>query len=103
MSITSSPEIPPVQTSEETPPAERAPRGFAAMDRNLQRQIARLGGQTAHKSGQAHKFTKEEARLAGRKGGQAVSRDRDYMADIGRRGGTARSQGRAENPPFLHD
>jgi hypothetical protein len=67
-------------------------RGFAAMDEARQRQIASLGGRTAHKRGQAHEFTPEEARLAGRKGGETVSRDRSYMAAIGRRGGAARSQ-----------
>jgi general stress protein YciG len=31
----------------------------------------------------------EEAREAGRKGGEAVSRDREHMAMIGRKGGEA--------------
>lgn len=76
---------------EEAPVRRPSRRGFAAMDGTRQRQIASLGGRTAHKRGQAHQFTSEEARLAGRKGGESVSRDRDYMADIGRRGGAARS------------
>lgn len=67
-------------------------RGFAAMDDEKQREIARKGGQAAHDSGHAHEFTSEEARKAGRKGGEAVSADRQHMADIGRKGGEARHQ-----------
>lgn len=47
--------------------ARRAPRGFAAMDPQRQREIASLGGRAAHQSGHAHEFTPEEARAAGRK------------------------------------
>jgi uncharacterized protein len=50
----------------------RRPRGFAAMDRNLVRDIARSGGKAAHAAGKAHEFTADEARAAGRKGGQAT-------------------------------
>lgn len=46
-------------------------RGFAAMDENKQREIASKGGKAAHAKGTAHQFTSEEAREAGRKGGQA--------------------------------
>ena len=46
-------------------------RGFAAMDEERQREIARMGGKAAHASGRAHEFTSEEAREAGRKGGEA--------------------------------
>jgi general stress protein YciG len=52
--------------------ATRRPRGFAAMDRNLVRDIARKGGKAAHAAGTAHEFTCDEARVAGRKGGQAT-------------------------------
>lgn len=48
-------------------------RGFASMDRKRQREIASKGGKAAHKQGTAHQWTSEEARRAGRKGGQ-VSR-----------------------------
>ncbi len=44
-------------------------RGFASMDPEKQRQIASKGGKAAHEKGTAHKFTSEEARAAGRKGG----------------------------------
>ena len=49
----------------------RSRRGFAAMDEDKQREIARKGGKAAHAKGTAHQFTTEEAREAGRKGGQA--------------------------------
>jgi len=76
-------------------------RGFAAMDAEKQRQIASKGGKIAHQRGNAHEFTPEEAREAGRKGGVAVSRDRKHMAEIGRLGGEARSQSRGpqQQPP----
>lgn len=46
-------------------------RGFASMDPERQREIASEGGRAAHQSGNAHEFTSEEAREAGRKGGAA--------------------------------
>lgn len=46
-------------------------RGFAGMDPAKQREIASKGGKAAHAKGTAHEFTSEEARIAGRKGGQA--------------------------------
>ncbi|MCA8831016.1 KGG domain-containing protein [Hymenobacter pini] len=58
------------RTTPETPVAKR-PRGFAAMDAATQRRIASEGGRASHLSGRGHRFTSEEARAAGRKGGQA--------------------------------
>jgi uncharacterized protein len=46
-------------------------RGFASMDDDKQRSIAAEGGRAAHAQGTAHEFTSDEAREAGRKGGQA--------------------------------
>src|ERR1043165_1772981 len=69
-------------------------RGFASMDASKQREIASKGGRAAHAKGTAHEFTADEARAAGRKGGEAVSRDRTHMAAIGRKGGEARSETR---------
>ena len=69
-------------------------RGFASMDKEKQRQIASLGGRAAHQKGLAHEFTTEEAREAGRKGGAAVSRNREHMANIGQKGGAAVSRDR---------
>ncbi len=65
-------------------------RGFASMDPAKQREIASKGGRAAHAKGTAHEFTTDEARVAGRKGGEAVSRDRAHMAAIGREGGHSR-------------
>ena len=76
-------------------------RGFASMDPNKQREIASKGGKAAHQKGTAHEFTPDEARAAGRKGGEAVSRDRQHMADIGREGGQA-SHGRRKNAPVAN-
>jgi uncharacterized protein len=70
-------------------------RGFASMDVGKQREIASKGGQAAHAQGRAHEFTADEARTAGRKGGEAVSRDRAHMAEIGRTGGQTRGRNRA--------
>ena len=61
-------------------------RGFASMAAEKQREIARKGGRAAHEQGKAHEFTTDEARMAGRKGGEKVSVDRNHMAEIGRRG-----------------
>jgi len=66
-------------------------RGFASMDPARQREIASKGGRAAHEKGTAHEWTPDEARQAGRKGGEIVSRDRAHMAAIGREGGGARS------------
>lgn len=74
-------------------------RGFASMDPQKQREIASLGGRAAHEQGTAHEFTSEEAREAGRKGGQVVSQNREHMAAIGRRGGEARGAGRTRTMP----
>lgn len=46
-------------------------RGFASMDPEKQREIARKGGRAAHEKGTAHEWDSEEARTAGRKGGEA--------------------------------
>jgi general stress protein YciG len=70
-------------------------RGFASMDAAKQREIASKGGKAAHAQRRAHEFTPEEARMAGHKGGEVVSRDRAHMAAIGRAGGQARGRNRA--------
>lgn len=70
----------------------KSARGFASMDASKQKEIASKGGRAAHAKGTAHEFDSNEARAAGRKGGMAVSRNREHMAAIGRRGGEARGQ-----------
>ena len=59
-------------------------RGFASMSPKKLCEITSKGGKAAHAKGTAHKFTSEEAREAGRKGGAAVSKDRAHMAKIAR-------------------
>lgn len=75
----------------------KSKRGFASMDQAKQREIASKGGKAAHQKGTAHEFTSEEAREAGRKGGEAVSRDRAHMAAIGREGGKNSHKGSRKN------
>jgi general stress protein YciG len=65
----------------------KSKRGFASMDPARQRDIASKGGKAAHAKGTAHEWTADEARRAGRKGGEVVSRDRAHMEAIGRAGG----------------
>ena len=48
---------------------EKSRRGFAAMSPEQQRRIASEGGRASHQSGRGHRFSPEEAREAGRKGG----------------------------------
>src|SRR5213594_2445328 len=76
-------------------------RGFASMDTHRQREIARKGGRAAHEKGKAHEFTPDEARAAGRKGGEKVSVNRQHMAEIGRRGGKSSAQRRRQTPSEL--
>ena len=72
--------------------AGKSRRGFASMDPSRQREIASKGGRAAHAKGTAHEWSSDEARVAGQKGGVAVSRDRAHMAAIGREGGESRSR-----------
>ena len=74
---------------------KKSNRGFASMDREKQKEIASKGGKAAHAQGRAHEFTTDEARTAGRKGGEVVSQNRQHMAQIGRAGGQARGRTRA--------
>jgi general stress protein YciG len=73
-------------------------RGFASMNAEKQREIARKGGRAAHEKGTAHEFTTDEARAAGRKGGERVSANREHMSRIGRLGGKM-SAGRRQQGP----
>jgi general stress protein YciG len=78
-----------------------APRGFASMDPQRQREIASRGGKAAHQKGTAHEFNPDEARAAGSKGGQAAHRkgtahefDSDEAREAGRKGGQASHGGK---------
>ena len=69
--------------------SRKTPRGFAAMNPEAQRAIAAKGGRAAHQKGTAHEFTSEEARIAGRKGGEASRGGRRSSGNTG--------EGRAES------
>ncbi len=49
---------------------KKSKRGFAAMTSDQVSAIASKGGKAAHAKGTAHEWSSEEARAAGRKGGQ---------------------------------
>jgi len=51
--------------------ATKGKQGFASMHRDDVKRIARMGGIMAHLKGVAHTWTKDEARAAGKKGGEA--------------------------------
>jgi uncharacterized protein len=59
----------------------RERRGFASMSPEKQREIASKGGRAAHQKGTAHEWTSEEARSAGRKGGQISRGGRGRLID----------------------
>lgn len=46
-------------------------RGFGSMSKERIRQIASSGGKAVQAAGTAHRYTSEEARAAGQKGGKA--------------------------------
>ncbi|MEA2554336.1 MAG: uncharacterized protein QOJ65_2512 [Fimbriimonadaceae bacterium] len=60
--------------------ANKQERGFAAMNPEKQKQIARKGGEAVARN-------RQHMAEIGRKGGETVSQDRDHMAQIGREGG----------------
>ncbi|WP_420225500.1 KGG domain-containing protein [Pigmentiphaga litoralis] len=70
------------------------PRGFAAMDAKRQREIASLGGQTAHRLGKAHRFSVEEARAAGAAGHRTRKQQQQKAA-----GGMSASASTANGDP----
>ena len=55
-------------------------RGFASMSAEKQREIASKGGRAAHEKGTAHEWSSDEARTAGRKGGQVSRGGRGRLA-----------------------
>jgi general stress protein YciG len=57
-------------------------RGTAAMDQATRKEVARKGGIAVSRN-------REHMAEIGRKGGQAVSKNREHMAKIGRKGGAA--------------
>jgi general stress protein YciG len=66
-------------------------RGFASMSPEKQREIASKGGRAAHQKGTAHEWTSEEARSAGRKGGQISRGGRGRLVESDGIAGVERS------------
>ena len=73
-------------------------RGFASMSPEKQREIASKGGRAAHQKGTAHEWTSEEARSAGRKGGQISRGGRGRLIE-GPAGAPAAEMGPALDRP----
>ena len=67
-------------------------RGFASMDPDKQRDIARKGGRAVSQD-------RQHMADIGRKGGQEVSQDTAHMSEIGRKGGEASHGGRRTAGP----
>lgn len=67
-------------TSNDTVTEPPKKRGFAAMDPEKVKEIATKGGRAAHAQGTAHRFTSAEAKLAGKKGGNAPHRSRGRVS-----------------------
>lgn len=65
---------------------QQKPKGFASLSQARRIEISRKGGIAAHKSGKAHEWNSETARIAGRKGGSACRdgspRDVSTVEDI---------------------
>ena len=72
----------------------QAPWGFARVPKETLRNWASLGGKVAQHNRSAHRFTSETARAAGKRGGEAIAKDREHMRELGRRGGTAKAKAR---------
>ena len=56
---------------------ERKKRGFGGMSPEKRRAIQSRGGKAAQETGRGHRWTAEEARVAGRKGGLANRREEE--------------------------
>jgi len=73
-------------------------RGFASMSPEKQREIASKGGRAAHQKGTAHEWTSDEARSAGRKGGQISRGGRGRLIE-GPSGAPSAAMGPAPDRP----
>lgn len=92
---------------QETSKHDTSKRGFASMDPNKQREIARKGGESVPAEKRSFSKDHELAAQAGRKGGQSVpaeersfSKNRGLAAEAGREGGkhSQGSRSRGEQP-----
>lgn len=78
-------------------------RGFASMSPEKQREIASKGGRAAHQKGTAHEWTSEEARSAGRKGGQISRGGRGRLSGEDGPDEPMESRGPVEDRPLTED
>ncbi len=46
--------------------------------------LSAKGGRSAQRQGKAHRWTAEEAQVAGRKGGKRTAKDPKHMSKVGR-------------------
>ena len=83
-----------------TEAAKKQKRGFAAMDAEKQRAIARKGGESVPREKRSFSQNAELAAQAGRKGGKSVdpanrsfARDKDLAKTAGSKGGHAAHSG----------
>lgn len=67
--------------------AKTSNRGLASADPKTRQEVARKGGEAVSRN-------REHMAAIGRKGGQTVSQDRQHMSQIGRKGGEAVSRDR---------
>lgn len=81
----------------------KSTRGFASMDPEKQRAIARKGGTSVPKEKRSFSRNKTLAATAGRKGGQSVrpsmrsfARDHELASEAGKKGGHASHSGKTK-------
>jgi uncharacterized protein len=68
--------------NDSTTPAKKL-HGFAAWSKERQREAASKGGKIAHALGRAHKFSGDEAKEAGQRGGLASAEKKRRMKTEG--------------------
>jgi uncharacterized protein len=76
-------EFPRDDETEEAPkstPRLKRKQGFASRSETERREVASRGGKAAQASGNAHRWTSDEARHAGRIGGEVSARKRGAKA-----------------------
>ena len=64
-------------------------RGFALLSPEKRKEMASKGGKSSRAKGKGHSFSKEEAKIAVKKGAERLKekRGKKYFAEIGKRGG----------------
>jgi general stress protein YciG len=75
--------------------AEESKRGLASADEKTKEEVARKGGQSVPPEERAFSKDPGLASEAGKKGGEAVSKDREHMAELAER--AARRKAKKKN------